>query len=246
MPWGVWPMPTRLVRTIAIAAGLCAGFPAIAEAQLYTWRDASGSLVVSNQPRTGAVRTYAVINAPSTIKTTRPALSRRAQAFDPWILENATIHQVRPELVRAVIQAESAFNPMATSHKGAMGLMQLMPGTAKDLGVTDPFDPSDNIRGGTKYLRQLLDRFDDNVELALAAYNAGPGAVERYDGVPPYRETRNYVAKIGNKIKDVKAVTRGGLTIYQVTELTPDGREVVRYTDKKPEAGGTPVQLRAR
>jgi len=124
--------------------------------------------------------------------------------------------------------------------------MQLMPGTAKDLGVADPFDPVENIRGGTAYLRALLDRFDGDVRLALAAYNAGPGAVERYDNVPPYRETRAYVAKISNRIKDVSVITRGGLTIYRVTEVTPSGREVVKYTDKKPDAPHAVVPLRSR
>ena len=170
----------------------------------------------------------------------------RSTAFDTLIDHHARANDLNPVLVRAVIETESAFNPRARSHVGAMGLMQLMPGTARDLGVVDPYDPEDNIRGGTKYLRSLLDRFDNNVELALAAYNAGPGAVERYDGVPPYRETRNYVAKIGNRIKNVQAVTRGGLTIYKVTEVTPDGREVVKGTDKKPEAGYSVVSLRAR
>jgi len=170
----------------------------------------------------------------------------RATEFDSLIVQHAEANKINPALVRAVIEAESAFNPRAVSHVGAMGLMQLMPGTAKDLGVTDPFDPNDNIRGGTKYLKSLLDRFDNKVELALAAYNAGPGAVERYDGIPPYRETRNYVAKIGNRIKDVKAITQGSRTMYRVTEVMPDGREVVKYTDTKPEAGGTIVPLRAR
>jgi len=170
----------------------------------------------------------------------------RSTAFDDLIDHHARANDLNPVLVRAVIETESAFNPRARSHVGAMGLMQLMPGTARDLGVTDPFDPEDNIRGGTKYLRSLLDRFDNNVELALAAYNAGPGAVERYDGVPPYRETRNYVAKIGNRIKHVQAVTRGGLTIYKVTEVTPDGRDVVKFTDKKPDADYSVVSLRAR
>ena len=179
--------------------------------------------------------------------TAAPVTRRtRATEFDSLIVQHAEANKINPVLVRAVIEAESAFNPRAVSHVGAMGLMQLMPGTAKELGVVDPFDPDDNIRGGTKYLRTLLDRFDNNVDLALAAYNAGPGAVERYDGVPPYRETRNYVAKIGNRIKNVKAITRGGLTIYQVTEVMPDGREVVKYTDKKPDSGGTVVSLRAR
>ena len=100
------------------------------------------------------------------------------------------------KLVLSVIAAESAFDPRAQSHKGAIGLMQLMPDTARDLGVDDPWDPESNIRGGTRYLRQMLDRFGQDLELALAAYNAGPGAVERNGGIPPYRETREYVQRV--------------------------------------------------
>ena len=176
--------------------------------------------------------------------SSRTTRASRAADYEALITQHAEANQLNPVLVRAVIEAESAFNPRAVSRVGALGLMQLMPATARELGVVDPFDPDDNIRGGTKYLRSLLDRFDGNVELALAAYNAGPGAVERYDGVPPYRETRNYVAKIGNRIKDVTAITRAGSTIYRVTEITPDGREVVKFTDKKPDADYSVVKLR--
>lgn len=101
-----------------------------------------------------------------------------------------------PKLVRAMIQVESGYNHRARSHKGAMGLMQLMPGTASQLRVSDPYDPDENVRGGTQYLRNLIDRFAGRLELAVAAYNAGPGAVERYDGIPPYRETRDYVQRV--------------------------------------------------
>ncbi|HEX6323077.1 MAG TPA: lytic transglycosylase domain-containing protein [Vicinamibacterales bacterium] len=170
----------------------------------------------------------------------------RASEFDALIVKHAEANRLNPALVRAVIQTESAFNPRAVSHVGAMGLMQLMPATARDLGVVDPFDPDDNIRGGTRYLRSMLDRFDGNVELALAAYNAGPGAVERFDGIPPYRETRNYVAKLSNLIKGVKTITRGSMTIYEVTEVAPDGREIKRFTDRKPDVPHSVVSLRAR
>ncbi len=117
-------------------------------------------------------------------------------ALLPLIDRNAGAQQLDPRLVKAVVQVESGYNPRALSKAGAMGLMQLMPETARDLAVANPYDPDENLRGGTAYLRQLLDRFKGSVELALAAYNAGPEPVERHGGVPPYAETRDYVRHI--------------------------------------------------
>jgi soluble lytic murein transglycosylase-like protein len=155
----------------------------------------------------------------------------RTQTYDDLIVEHAQLNGIRPDLVRAVVQVESAYNARATSPKGAMGLMQLMPATARRFGVRNPYNPTENVRAGVAYLRQLLDRYDNNEELALAAYNAGPGAVDKYgETVPPYRETRNYVTKI-NKIAGVKQLP--GSKIYQVTKIV-DGREVVYFTDQKP------------
>lgn len=115
--------------------------------------------------------------------------------FESLIADAATRHSVEPGLVRAVIRAESGFNPRAVSRAGAQGLMQLMPETARGLGVRDAFDPAQNIEGGTRYLRHLLDQFGDT-HLAIAAYNAGPGSVKRYGGVPPFPETQAYVRRV--------------------------------------------------
>lgn len=116
--------------------------------------------------------------------------------FDPIIVEASRKFDVDAALVSAVIKAESDYNPRIVSRKGARGLMQLMPATAKRFGVTDSFDPHGNIHGGARYLRWLLDRFEGNAELALAGYNAGEGNVAKYEGVPPFRETVEYIRRI--------------------------------------------------
>jgi soluble lytic murein transglycosylase-like protein len=116
--------------------------------------------------------------------------------FDAFIEEAAALYGVSSDLVRAVIQTESGFDPRAVSGVGAKGLMQLMPRTARALGVKDPFDPRQNIFGGVKYLSTLLEKYNGNVALALASYNAGPGNVRKHGGIPPFRETRGYVKKI--------------------------------------------------
>jgi soluble lytic murein transglycosylase-like protein len=126
-------------------------------------------------------------------------------ALDPIIEEAAALHGVDPDLVRAVIQTESRFDPRASSGAGAKGLMQLMPRTAKAVGIEDPFDPRQNIFGGVKYLSQMMERYNGNTALALAAYNAGPGNVRRHRGVPPFRETRGYVSKIAKLVADSDA-----------------------------------------
>jgi soluble lytic murein transglycosylase-like protein len=225
----------------AAAVLLC---PVTASAQIYAWRDASGNLVLSDQAKDPSAKSYALSVAPvgTTYRTTRP-LSTRATLYNDLIEEHASRNVVSADLVRAVIQAESAFNPRAVSPKGAMGLMQLMPATAAEHGVLDPFNPAENIRAGVRYLKQLLDSYEGRVELALAAYNAGPGAVKKYGGkVPPYRETQNYVARIQSTGPSAGAAppTR----VYRTVEIV-DGREVVRYSGK-PRAGSERLESSER
>ena len=126
------------------------------------------------------------------------------QAYDEIIAEAAAAYDLDPELIRAVMRAESAFNPTVVSPAGAQGLMQLMPALAEEMGVGDALDPRENIMGGAKYLRWLLDRNRGNIPLTLAGYNAGPTIVSKYRKVPPFRETQNYVKRITGFLADAK------------------------------------------
>ena len=211
----------------------CISLASPAAAQIYSWRDADGKLVLSDTPKADGtgLATYAV-HGSTTVRATTHTTGKSAP-YEASIVRHSQRQQVAADLVRAVIQVESAFNPVAVSSKGAMGLMQLMPATAVELGVANPFDPDQNIRGGVQYLRRLLDRYNGNVELALAAYNAGMGNVEKYGDVPPFKETRNYVKKItGTKV----AAPAPPNVIYKWFDLV-NGQPKVRYSNKPPAAG---------
>jgi soluble lytic murein transglycosylase-like protein len=224
---------TPLVRSSLLLTLAIALFPSTSAAQIYTSRDANGTIVLSNRRVDSPTQVFHVPGAPGYRTTTEG--SRNAQLFEELVREHSQRQSLRPELVRAVIQVESGFNPGATSPKGAMGLMQLMPQTARSLGVFNAYDPAENIRGGTTYLRQLIDKFGTE-QLALAAYNAGPGAVDKYDGIPPYRETKDYVRKVGSKAAGETPAAKKRTVIYKWYEIIGD-RLVPKYAQDPPRTG---------
>jgi soluble lytic murein transglycosylase len=179
------------IALAALAAGVA--WPRAAEAQaiLYRWVDERGVVHFTDAPADD--RGWDKVSARRPMGP--PIKDRNPKAYDGVIARTARVHGLPPALVKAVIRAESNFDPGARSHKGAMGLMQLMPGTARALGVDDPWHAEENVEGGTRYLRSMVNRYGD-VRLALAAYNAGPQAVDHYGGVPPYQETREYVRRV--------------------------------------------------
>ncbi len=160
-----------------------------ARGDVYQYIDANGTISLTNVPNDPRYRRVI-----SELPRARSVISD--SELEPVIARYSRAHRLHPALIRAVIKTESDFDPLAVSRAGAIGLMQLMPQTAVRLHVRDSYNPEDNIGGGTKYLRQLLDRFEGNLPLALAAYNAGEHAVERYQGLPPIAETRQYVKTV--------------------------------------------------
>jgi len=189
---------------VAVLAAFLSAAPA--QAQIYTRRNEKGVVEATNVPAARGYRlTYP--GKGTSIHTSAYRMRRSYNGeFDQHIAAATSSYNVSLELVRAIIQVESDFDHLARSSKGAQGLMQLMPGTAQRFGVRDPFDPRQNIFGGVQYLRVLLDMFGGDVTLAAAAYNAGENAVIRYNGVPPYRETRGYVGKIQSLLGGAAAV----------------------------------------
>ena len=168
-----------------------------AKADFYSYRDSGGVMHFTNVPTSDNFRWY--MREAGTIKRVyTSAYASAHNSYDELIKNMSRIYRVEEGLVRAVIKVESDFNPRAVSHKGAVGLMQLMPGTAQLMGVKDLYDPTENIRGGVRYLSYLLGKFEQNLPLALAAYNAGENAVLKYGSIPPFDETRLYVRKVMN------------------------------------------------
>jgi len=187
-----------LIAFLALTAMACS-IPAPARADIYRYEDSDGTLHFTDAPTDRRFKVFMRdVKKDRKLRTAfrLPGYARDPAQFEPIISSFSREFGVDSSLVKAVIHAESGYNPNAVSPKGAQGLMQLMPSTAKGLKVADSLNPSDNIRGGVRYLRFLLDTFKGDESLALAAYNAGLGTVAKYGGIPPYRETQTYVAKV--------------------------------------------------
>lgn len=187
--WGLAISLACLMASVAV--------PSSAGADIYKYVDEHGVIHFTNAPTSKRYTLFL------------PGLPQfddygTTDKFDYYIALASKMYDLSFPLLKAVIKVESNFNPRAISPKGAQGLMQIMPGTARLLDVSDPFDPMQNIMGGSRYLRMMVDRFDGSVRLALAGYNAGPNAVDQYKGIPPYRETQEYVERVLRHYQHIK------------------------------------------
>jgi hypothetical protein len=227
-------VPRRGLVLAAAITGLAVSTATEARAQIYTKVNSNGVIEATNVPDGSGFRLTYV--GKGTLIHSRGFSSRLYRGeFDHHIEAAASLYGVAVDLIKAVIIAESEFDPLAVSSKGAQGLMQLMPFTARRFAVTDPFDPRQNIFGGTQYLRFLLDMFQGDVSLALAGYNAGENAVTRFRGIPPFKETQGYVQKI-------MALLGGGFPIF--TAGPGAGLQAASYAPASPrKASQRPARL---
>ena len=192
------------IATMSVLVLLCT-MAGTANADIYRYLGENGDIILTTSPRSDLKLIDVIKDQPSQIKSLSPgsaspktptnSIQSKETAFDDIIDEASKLYGIPVAFIKAVIKIESNFNPTAVSSAGAMGLMQLMPGTATHMGVTDPFDPKQNIFGGTKYLRRLSDRYDGDINLVLSGYHAGPGNVEKAGGIP-FEKTQSYVRNV--------------------------------------------------
>lgn len=209
--WLALAWPVSLLACAIVSA------PAALAERTYVYKEADGTLWYTNvTPASQDSAQFTLIEirgrAPATSSCrgmNSRKLEHRAVSFNSTIERMAQQFRIDPKLVKAVVRNESCFDKMALSRAGAQGLMQLMPATAESLGVNDPFDPVQNIRGGTRYLSELIEKYNNNLALALSAYNAGPGSVAKYKGVPPYPETQRYIERV---MKTYRTYLKASLT----------------------------------
>ncbi len=184
-------------------------------ADIYRYVDENGVAHYTNYP---TAQTYSIYMREGSRSV---SVNTPHNRYDSHIKDASSRHQVDFDLIKAVIKVESSFDPKAVSKAGASGLMQIMPENYGLLGISDPYNPRQSINGGAQYLRQMLNRFDGKTTLALAAYNAGPTAVDKYKTIPPYKETQRYVRKVMTEYRRLRQVRRDSGTQWQVYKTTP-------------------------
>ncbi|WP_245619837.1 lytic transglycosylase domain-containing protein [Desulfobacter vibrioformis] len=176
--------------------GLCLIFPCTAQGDIYRYIDADGVMYFTNTPTTQGYTLFLKEKGKNSVQARIRRFKAGPDLYDNIILKAAGAFGVDHALIKAVIHAESSFNPNAVSGKGARGLMQIMPRNDASLNISNPFDPFQNIMGGTRYLKRMLIRYNEKLALALAAYNAGPSTVDKYKAIPPYEETQTYIQRV--------------------------------------------------
>lgn len=206
-----------MFRSLLVAFALLVATPVAASAQIYRYEEEDGTSLYTTEPIAGRTPVAVFDDEPSS-NSPRPSIAaaeperpnpnpdRQPSAFDDIIREASEQYSIPFEFIKAVIRVESAFDPHAVSHAGAMGLMQLMPATAESMNCADPFDPRENIMAGTRYLQLLSNRYNGDINLVLSGYNAGSGAVALYDGIP-YEATRRYVERVYGYYQDYLAAS---------------------------------------
>jgi soluble lytic murein transglycosylase-like protein len=220
----------RRARAVLVSIAALASVPTATRPDLFGRRNARAPMEnLERPPQEGEEASPLLGDLPPEYST-----AEGREFYESIIEEAAAMHGVDEDLVRAVIQTESGFDPKAVSRVGAKGLMQMMPATAKRMGVEDPFDPRDNIMGGVRYLRLLLDKFKGNVPLALAGYNAGPRKVTKFKGIPPYKETRGYVKKVLREMAEAEEENTAPQVASAAPAPEPKKPSVIyKWTDKR-------------